>query len=259
MVTFQPSKATSSWTIASGVEEVWFTTRDGVRLNGWYRRSPADCNAGTVIYFHGNAGNIANVDWIAEALVEDGFNVLLFDYRGYGRSSGKLENEQELYKDADAAYDFAYRRGAQASSLFLYGQSLGTTAAADLAWRRPCAGLVLESGFSSASHMASSMLPWLPRWLHFVGRNRFESGEKLARVHCPVLVVHGDGDKTIPIDEGHNLFDGANEPKRFVVVAGADHNVAGFAGRHYIDEVADFMISALDRPTAGTRLKSHLN
>ena len=247
MVTFHPEPAREgSWSVPRNAQEVWFNSNDGIRLNGWYLPSSAERASATIIYFHGNAGNISNVGWIGEVLAENGFNVLLFDYRGYGKSEGAIVGEEDLYADSDAAYNYAARRGEQPSKLFLYGQSLGTAAAIELASRRATAGLIVESGFSSAGEMAGSMLPWLPRWLYPVARNRFESRRRIASVHCPVLLVHGDPDETIPLDQGRALYAAANEPKQLVLVPGGGHNVAGFAGRPYLVSLSHFMKSALE-------------
>jgi fermentation-respiration switch protein FrsA (DUF1100 family) len=101
--------------------------------------------------------------------------------------------------------------------------------------------VVLESGFSSASSVATSALPWLPRFLHFLGKNRFESARKLNSVRCPILIAHGDPDRTIPTSEAQLLYAAANEPKRLLVVPGAGHVVFGSAGGQYLDEVEQFM------------------
>jgi fermentation-respiration switch protein FrsA (DUF1100 family) len=127
----------------------------------------------------------------------------------------------------------------------LYGQSLGTAVAADLASRRESAALILESGFSSSSDLASTVLPILPRRLHFLAKNRFESARKLASVRCPVLIVHGDPDLTIPTEHGRLLFTAANEPKELLIFPGAGHNVFGSLGDGYLDRVADFLRTAI--------------
>lgn len=247
-VTFHPERYApgSTWSLPAGGEDVWFQTADGARLHGWFISSAAQPAAATVIYFHGNGGNLSNVGWIGARLATNGFDVLIFDYRGYGRSEGDVNDEQAINEDAGAAYDYVVReRGAMPEKIALYGQSLGTTAAVDLASRKTCGALILESGLSSASSLASEMLPWMPRWLHKLGRNRFESARKLASVRCPVLVSHGEPDRTIPTGQGRALFDSAPEPKRLIILPGADHNVAGFGGYKYLDTVASFIQDSL--------------
>jgi fermentation-respiration switch protein FrsA (DUF1100 family) len=235
-----------SWNMPQGCEDVWFQTADGLRLHGWFINSRADKAAGTVIYFHGNGGNLSHVGWIGARLAASGFDVLLFDYRGYGRSAGDVADERAIYIDADAAYDYVVReRGAKPEKLALYGQSLGTTAVVDLASRLKVGAIILESGLSSASDMASAMLPWMPRWLHALGRNRFESVRKLGNVYCPVMVTHGDPDNTISTEQGRALYAAAHDPKRLMIIEGAGHNVAGFGGYGYIDKVSAFIRESL--------------
>jgi len=244
-VTFHPERepAGGSWKVPAGGEDVWFTTADGVRLHGWFLRAGQRPAAATVIFFHGNGGNISYADWVGVNLSRRGFDVLLFDYRGYGRSEGALTDERGIYADADAAYDFVVReRGAPPERLALYGQSLGTAAAVDVASRRPCGALVLESGLSSAGEMAGVIIPWLPRFVRGLTRNKFDSVGKLPRVGCPVLVAHGDRDEVIPVAQGRALYEAAPEPKRLVVIPGAGHNdLSIVGGAQYLDALAGFV------------------
>lgn len=243
-VAFHPEHVRSgeAWVAPAGAEDVWFVNKDGNHLHGWYFLARTKPTKATIIYFHGNGGNVRNLGWVGERLAARGFNALLFDYRGYGRSEGDLEDEQGLYADADAAYEYVVReRNAPTRAIVLYGQSLGTAAVADLAARRECAAIILESGLSSGSDMASAALPWLPRSLHFLARNRFDSAHKLSQVHCAVLVTHGEPDPTIPTEQGRALFAAANEPKKLVIFPGADHNVFGSVGDKYLDMIAEFI------------------
>jgi fermentation-respiration switch protein FrsA (DUF1100 family) len=247
----EPYKAGAAWTTPTAAEDVWFATADGNRLHGWFFRPISKSPTATVIYFHGNGGNLTNVGWVGERLAARGFNALIFDYRGYGRSEGQLVNEQGLYADAEAAYQYVLKeRDVQPRAIVLYGQSLGTAAATDLAARRECAAIILESGFSSGSDMATAALPWLPRKLHFLARNHFESARKLSEVHCPVLITHGDPDLTIPTDQGRALFAAANEPKELLIFPGAGHNIFGSVGENYLDMIAEFIEDAMSAGNA---------
>lgn len=246
-VVFHPERYTegAQWKVPGGGEDVWFRGASGERLHGWYVRArgvEAE-RAPTVIYFHGNGGNINLIGWLGEALSSRGLNVLLFDYRGYGRSEGVARDERGIYEDADAAYDYIVReRGANPRQVVLYGQSLGTTVAVDLAARRPCAAIILESGLSSASDMASMILPWVPVWVHRYGANRFESARKLERVSAPVFVAHGGRDRTIPVEQGYKLYSAAREPKRLVILEEAGHNdLIAKGGREYLDTLGAFI------------------
>ena len=160
-----------------------------------------------------------------------------------------------MYLDGEAAVAFVVNeKGAAPEKIVLYGQSLGTAIATDVASRRKIGALVLESGFSSASSVAAGALPWLPRVMHSLARNRFDSAEKLKRVKVPVLISHGDPDPVIPLDEGRALYEAANEPKKLLIFAGAGHNVFGSAGTVYLDQLTVFMhvsLSVLKEPTKG--------
>lgn len=247
-VTFQPVRydAQQGWKQPTEAADVWLTTSDGLKLHGWFFATKTAPAIATIIFFHGNGGNISHVGWVGDSLSSRGFNVLLLDYRGYGRSEGDVAGEQGLYADADAGYQYVTKtRGVAPESVVLYGQSLGTAVAADLASRRQCAALILESGFSSASDLAATVLPLLPRRLHFLSRNRFESARKLAAVECPVLITHGDPDETIPKEHGQRLFAAANEPKKLLIFPGAGHNVFGSQGTEYLNLIADFVLQAV--------------
>lgn len=236
------------WVVPAGAADVWFVNKDGNRLHGWYFFAREETVKATIIFFHGNGGNVKDIGWFGERLAARGFNVLLFDYRGYGRSEGTLQDEAGLYADADAAYDYvSNERGAPPRSIVLYGQSLGTAAVTDLAARRELAAIILESGMSSGKDMARVALPWLPRGLHFLAKNRFDSARKLGQVHCPVLVTHGEPDQTIPTEQGRLLFAAANEPKKLLIYPGAGHNVFGTVGDKYLNTIAEFIAEAVSR------------
>ncbi len=248
-VIFHPERAALGgvWRVPRGAEEVWFGNAEGGRLYGWFFRSRTQPAHATVLYAHGNGGNVSYCGWVGEELSARGFDVLVFDYRGYGRSEGEAAGEAGLYADTEAAYDFLTKgRGVPAGRVALYGQSLGTAAVADVAARRECGALVLESGLSSAADMAAVIMPWLPRFVRGLTKNKLDTAAKLPRVRCPVLVAHGDRDTLIPVAQGRRLFDAAPEPKRLVVVEGAGHNdLSIVGGGKYIDTLAEFVRASL--------------
>jgi len=246
-LTFRPVRASSADNpYREEAEDVWFTAADSTRLHGLYFPSKKNPATATIIYFHGNSGNVSDVAWFADELAEHKFNVLLFDYRGYGRSAGQAGAESGLYEDGDAALAYVLgNKKATTDKVVLYGQSLGTAIATDVASRHPCGALILESGFSSASAVASYHLPWLPHWLHFLGRNRFESARKLKSVHAPVLITHGKPDAIIPTEEAEVLFAAANGPKKLLIFPGAGHNVFGAAGDGYLRQLEEFIRASL--------------
>jgi uncharacterized protein len=237
-----------AWTPPANGENVWFSANDGERVqrvHGWFVRSQSQPPIATVLYCHGNGGNLTYVAWVAEKLSKNNLDVLIFDYRGYGRSDGKITDEWGLYADTDAAYDYLMRdRNVKPEKLVLYGESLGTTAAIDTASRRACGALIVESGLSSASDMGAKAVPFLPRWLHWLAKNRFESERKIANVKCPVLVTHGTVDNVIPVEQGRKLFEAAHEPKRLKIVEGGDHNLFGNGGREYLEQIIEFIREA---------------
>ena len=242
----EPYKPGAAWLTPPEAEDVWFMNADGDRLHGWWFGSNAKLAKSTIIFFHGNGGNLSNIGWVGVRLAARGFNVLMFDYRGYGRSEGYLDDERGLYADAEAAYGFVERvRGVPGQSIVLYGQSLGTAAAIDAAARHGCAAIILESGPSSGSDMAAAALPWLPHKLHFLAKNRFDSARKLSQVRCPVLITHGDPDPTVPTEQSRILLAAANEPKKLMTFAGAGHNVFGSVGEKYLDLLAEFIAASV--------------
>jgi pimeloyl-ACP methyl ester carboxylesterase len=233
------------WTLPPNGEDVWINVAGKDHINAWFLKAAPQPATATVLYCHGNGGNLTNVVWIGEELTRQGFDVLLMDYRGYGRSDGEAADERALDADGDAAYDYLLKqRGVKPEKLALYGQSLGTTVAIDVASRRTCGALVVESGLSSASEMGEYSLPMLPRCLPFLAVNRFESTRKNARVKCPVLVAHGTNDATIPVAQGRKLYAAAREPKRWLPVEGGSHNLAGEGGEAYLGQIARFIREA---------------
>lgn len=246
-MTFHPVRIPDNEAVVpEDAEDVWLNTSDGVRLHGWFYRTRRGPAAATILHFHGNGGNITDVAWVAERLATRGFDTLLIDYRGYGRSLGEASDEAGLYADGDAALSYLTEtRQIPAGRIVLYGQSLGTAVAADVAARHKCGALILESGFSSASSVATRTVPWLPRWLHFLGKNRFESARKLRNVKVPVLITHGDPDPVIPTAEANVLFDAANEPRKLLTFNHVGHNVFGSLGDSYLDQIELFILESI--------------
>ncbi len=219
------------------LEDCWFTAEDGVKLHGWF--APADKPIATLVMAHGNAGNISHRLPIIKALRDIGFNVFMFDYRGYGRSEGSPD-EEGVYRDGRAAFDYVVGRAdVDSSHTVLFGTSLGGAVVVDVATHRLAAGLILESTFSSAKDVARVAYPFLP--VQFFLRAKFNSDEKIRSLHIPTLFLHGERDSIIPISLGRKLFEAANEPKTFYVVPGADHNdIFWVGGKAYLRQIRDF-------------------
>jgi len=203
------------------IEDAWFEAPDGTKLHGWY--VPRKDAKATVLFSHGNGGNITHrIDLLRALHKQVGVSVLMFDYRGYGRSGGK-PNEAGILADARAARAWlAKREGIAEHDIVMMGESLGGAVAVDLAARDGARGLVLQSTFSSLPDVAACHYAWLPvRWAM---RTRLDSCSKIGDYHGPLLQSHGDADTIVPFACGRRLFDAANEPKQFVVIRDRDHN-----------------------------------
>lgn len=208
------------WGLPSG-EEVRFRAADGVSLHGWWIPAAVPARAcGTVVLFHGRSANVTTRAGIAAWLSGLGYNTLLFDYRGYGASAGR-PSEAGLYADGLAAYRYVREvRRERSGRVLLLGQSMGTAIAADVAARRPAAGLVLVSPFTDVPALVRARLPGAPtRWPDW-SRNRFETRGRMSRVRMPVVVAATRADEQIPYLNSRKVFEAAPHPKRWI---GLDH------------------------------------
>jgi fermentation-respiration switch protein FrsA (DUF1100 family) len=220
------------------VEDCWFTADDGVRLHGWLMRHEEAI--ATMIWCHGNAGNISGrIDNLAK-LKALPINVFIFDFRGYGRSEGS-PTEDGVYLDALAAYDYLVNQAGIASEqIVIFGRSLGGAVAVELATQRQCRALILESTFSAAADMAKSMFGFLP--VQLIMKTRMNSLTKITNINVPLLMLHGDRDSIVPYRFGRKLFEAANEPKEFYTITGADHNDTYIVGgKPYFDKLDEFI------------------
>jgi fermentation-respiration switch protein FrsA (DUF1100 family) len=242
--------------IGLNYESISLMTDDGIKLHGWY--IPAQKSQGTLLFFHGNAGNISHR---LESLVifnRLGLDVLIFDYRGYGRSEG-TPSEEGLYKDAEAALRYLREEhGLAMGDIIFFGRSLGGSVAAWLAARYPPAALIIESSFTSAQDMAAELYPFLPTRL--LTRLHYDTLKNIQAVRSPVLIVHSRDDEIIPFQQGRKLFAAAQEPKRFLEIRGK-HN-EGFleSRRNYEKGIQDFlawikMLSFLEDDTSAFEIR----
>lgn len=231
--------------IGLAFDDVFFTTGDGVRLNGWF--VPYAGAQRSLVWFHGNAGNISHrLDNIRLLHDRVKINVFIFDYRGYGRSEGRV-SEEGTYKDGEAALQYLRsRRNIDSKRIVFFGRSLGAAVAAELAARQECLALILETPFSSIREMARVAFPFLP--VANLLRTRYDVEEKVARTKAPLLVMHGDRDEVVPFAQGKKVFEAAPPPKEFYVIRGARHNdtyVVG--GEAYFAVFKDFIDRAQAR------------
>ena len=196
-------------------EIVTLTTADGLTLTGWH--APAEGDNPTVLYFHGNAGNLSGRSKRFRQIVDSGFGLAAFSYRGYPGSEG-APSQQALFVDALAAFDWLAER---TKSIVVHGESLGSGVAVYVAAERPARAVVLEAPYTAVVDVAADTYPWVP--VSYLMTDQFLSREHIARVDEPVLVVHGTADRVIPVEYGRRLFEAAGEPKRLAVIEGAAH------------------------------------
>jgi fermentation-respiration switch protein FrsA (DUF1100 family) len=218
----------------AGAQDLWFTTRDGIRLNAWWFPKPGSRFA--TLFLHGNAGNVTHRIDHAQAINSAGSAILVLDYRGYGKSKGH-PSERGLTLDAEAGYDALSNVGYDPSQILLQAESLGSAVAVELASRRPCAGLILESPLASLGEMAATVLPIIgPLVAH-----GFNTKTIIGRVRTPLLVLHGDADEIVPFSQGQAVFAAANSPKDFWRIPGAHHNdLLYVAGDQYVPRLRAF-------------------
>ena len=215
-------------------EEVVLDTVDGERVIAWH--VPPRGDKPVFLYFHGNG---ASLRWRVDrfrALTADGSGLVALSYRGYGGSSGR-PTEAGLVNDGEAAYGFTRARY-QPVRIVLWGESLGSGVAVALATEHPVGHLVLEAPFTSAADVGAGHYWFVP--VRLLMKDQFRSDLRIGKVTAPVLVLHGDRDRVVPIALGERLYDLINAPKRFVRFPGAGHEDLGVgaveAARQFINE-----------------------
>jgi fermentation-respiration switch protein FrsA (DUF1100 family) len=226
------------------VEDVYFNSADGVKLHAWF--IPAKKPIATLLWYHGNAGNLSHrLENILE-LIPLNLNIFIFDYRGYGRSGGKPD-EKGLYQDSQAAYDFLkIKKQIDPKELIIFGRSLGGACAIKIALNNKAAGLIVESAFTSVNDMADKMFPFFP--LKFLLRSHFNSLETIPLINVPKMFIHGTDDQLIPFSMGRKLFEVSKEPKIFYGVEGAGHNDTYIVGgQKYFESIRRFVLDALSK------------
>ncbi|MEN8206156.1 MAG: alpha/beta hydrolase [Pseudomonadota bacterium] len=241
-----PSRAleASPADIGLAYETVLLTAGDDTRLHAWF--VPSDAARGTLLFNHGNAGNIAHRLDSISLFHSLGLNVLIFDYRGYGESEGK-PSEKGTYLDVKAAWDYLLKeRMISAEEIVIFGRSLGAAIAVDLASQHPSAGVILESAFTSVPDMAASLYPWLP--VRLLSRYRYNSLKRIEGIRSPLLVVHSRDDEIIPYEHGKKLFAQANKPKQFLELNGGHNNGYQVSRKLYEQTMQQFLDAILPLP-----------
>lgn len=203
-----------------GGEELFLTAQDGVEIHALY--FPAQQGKRfAFLYLHGNAGSLADWQFVAEDLLRFGPALLILDYRGYGKSQGEI-TEEGLYRDAFAGWEALLGKGFSPEEIIIYGRSLGTAVGITLAKQVSPRALILESPFTSLRDLARDHYPFLPPGLprHFT----FDSGRLAGQLKLPVLILHGDQDEIVPVEHARRLYERFSEPKKLVVIPGGHHN-----------------------------------
>jgi len=221
-------------------EDVYLRTEDGVEIHGWF--IPYSKAEYTILFCHGNAGNISHRLEKISIFHNLGLNVFIFDYRGYGKSKGN-PSEEGLYLDAGCAYRYLIeQRKINSKQVVLFGESLGTAVAIDLASFKEIGGIILEGSFSSGRDLAKKIYPFLPS-IFF--SDRFNSLSKINKIDAPKLFIHSKNDEIVPVKYAKRLFYYAREPKCFVEIEG-DHNSAFIISRDRYISALDSFIKKLD-------------
>jgi len=201
------------------VEERALRTPDGARVMAWYGK--AKPGQPTLLYFHGNAGSLANRAERVRRFMAEGWGVYMMTYRGYGGGTGS-PSETANVADARLAYGALVQEGVDPASIVLYGESLGTGIAVRIATERPAAGIILDAPYTSIVEIAAQAYPFLP--VRHVLKDRYETHKYIAQVHIPLLILHGERDTVIPVTMGRELMALANEPKRLATFPNAGHS-----------------------------------
>ena len=209
-------------------QEVWCQTTDNGRLHGWFFQAGGETKL-CLLLFHGNAGNISDRLPKAEAWVTRGISIFLIDYRGYGKSEGKIEKGNDLFQDAEAALRWLKEeKNYSAERIILYGESIGSVPTLELAIREPFKAVILEAPFTSLKEVAKRHYGLVPDFM--IQDFMLDNESKMARLKSPLFILHGTEDEVVPFEMGQRLFEKAPEPKDFLEVKNAHHNDISIVG-----------------------------
>jgi len=238
-----PSREIVSTPLSIGLfyEELTLRTVDGIDISAWY--IPADAALGLVLFCHGNAGNISHRIDSIRIFHGLGLGVLIFDYRGYGRSQGSPD-EEGTYRDAEAGWDYLVKGlHVRPEKIVIFGRSLGSAVAAEIALRKQAGMLIMESGFTSVPDLGARFFPHLPVGL--ISRYQYASISKVGRIKIPKLFIHSPDDEIVPYDHGVKLFEQAGEPKEFLRIAGGHNEGFLLSGGPYVEGLKAFLSRCL--------------
>ena len=243
-LTYLPEREVCETPAAAGLsyQDLTIETADGQRLHGWLVQAP-DRALGQVLLFHGNAGNVGDRVEHLRLLAQAGFDVAIFDYRGYGRSTGR-PTEEGTYLDGRAALAALTEAGWDPSGLIFLGESLGGAIALRLALESPPRGLILQCAFTSIRDMGRFLYPVIPS---IVVPDAYPSLRRIRKLKSPLLVIHGDRDAVAPAAHGRALFEAAPGLKRLEIFPGRGHNELLLDGERYV-EVIQAWVQSLPTP-----------
>ena len=223
--------------IGCAYEDISLETSDTVRISGWW--VPATRSRGTVLFCHGNAGNIGDRLDTVKIIHDLGLDVLIFDYRGYGNSSGS-PTEHGTYLDAEAAYEYLItEKRSDPRQIILWGRSLGGAIAARTAAHHPGGLVIIESSFTSLKNLVGDHLRWVPSWL--LSRYAYDTRAYLQNITCPILIIHSRDDEIVPFHHGKSLYDSISGQKRFLELRGS-HNFGFMDSRAVYEAFLDAFI-----------------
>jgi fermentation-respiration switch protein FrsA (DUF1100 family) len=222
-------------------EDVYLRALDNTRLFAWF--IPSDSAKFTILFCHGNAGNISHRIEKLKFFHQLGCNVFIFDYRGYGKSQGR-PFEKGLYLDVKAAYDYLLSRRIKANQIIGYGESLGNAVIVDLASKNRIAALIIDSGFSRGKDMASRVYPFIPYWIF---SSRWDCSTKIKSINVPKLIIHSVNDEIVPFELGRKVYESAAPPKEFLEIHGG-HNSCFFESEDILKEKIKDFLNKLNKP-----------
>ena len=203
------------------IEKVKITTKDKIDLIGWFYNKNIE-NSKIILFFHGNAGSLENRTYKLNHFKDLNLNFLIIAWRGFNGNSGK-PNEIGLYEDAESAIRWLKKKGIEEKNIVLYGESLGTGVAVEIAQNKNYAGVILEAPFTSMVNMGKKYYPFFP--VSLLLKDKFESYKKINNILVPVLIMHGKVDKIVPYDMDKKMYELANEPKFFYSQEYGDHMI----------------------------------
>jgi hypothetical protein len=218
----------------SGVSEIVIPTPDGEKLVAWY--GAARPGQPTLLYLHGNGGSLALRSETMRKYLEHGRGMLMLAYRGFSGSTGS-PSEAANVADAKLAYDRLTSMGVKPNDIILYGESLGSGVAIQVAKEKTVEGLILDAPYTSILELASAQFPWLP--VSLLLKDRYESIKYIRDIHAPIFILHGDADEIVPVEMGRRLFAAANEPKEIKIIRGGGHVIHDGPSFEYVNRWID--------------------